>query len=118
MMKFWRNRRPQRHDRSPARDGAIEVQGVLQEAADILRAVLATYEPEEDFQTALKRVLERRNPGSSHARMPFFTQFMQNYARGQDAGKDAFTIARHILEDLVANDAANSTERLEKSEDL
>jgi hypothetical protein len=113
-MNLWNKRRPSTHDRTSARVSTIEVQGVLQEAAGILRAVLATYEPEDDLHTALKRVLERRNPGSSYGRMPFFMRFMQNYARKEDAGKDAFTIARHILEDLAANDETVTPEKTEK----
>jgi hypothetical protein len=70
----------------------------------ILREVLATYRVEEDFEEALKRVLERRDgwrtPAIAAKRLPFFRRLMKSHARPEDHDVNSFTRARHLLEDL------------------
>ena len=74
--------------------------GVLREVDSVLREVLATYSTEENFDEALKRVLDRRDPGSGAVRLPFFQRLMSSHARPEDQSVEPFTSARHLLEDL------------------
>lgn len=80
-------------DNSSARDEMLEVESVLKE-------VLATYQPEESFKGAVRRVMETRSPGSSFHRLPYFMKFIARYQKRN--APDPFVTARYFLEDLAA----------------
>lgn len=98
---FWKRLFRLKNKRTFFQTKPLAVPGVLREVALVYREVLATYEPDESFQEALGRVLERRASGSSLKRLLFFMKFLENHSRSDDRGKDKFTSARHILEDLT-----------------
>ncbi|MES2463575.1 MAG: hypothetical protein V4671_23625 [Armatimonadota bacterium] len=99
-MKHWKNLfRKQPVPKAPSANLRESV-GFLQEIERALREVLATYEGNETFHDALRRVLEQRDPGSSEQRLLVIKQFIKNHSRAEDAGQNEFTIARHLLEDL------------------
>lgn len=72
----------------------------MAEVEEILREVLGTYTPDESFTSALDRVFEKRQPGSSLHRTAFFKRFLARSRRRSDHSADLFTVARHVLEDL------------------
>jgi hypothetical protein len=92
-MEFWRKINHLLFDKTAAKKDMAEVE-------EILREVLGTYTPQENFTTALNRVLEERQKGSSFHRTPCFKQFLSRNRRRADYSADLFTIARHVLEDL------------------
>ena len=92
-MGLWKTITRLLFDKTAARKDMMEVDSILKE-------VLGTYSPQEDFTDALNRVFEQREKGSSFHRTPFFKRFLVRYRRREDYSANLFTTARHVLEDL------------------